>query len=63
MCEKTFIGFGKRKELENIFIEWTKRNEAANTAFNVITFLETYNLLNRENVSKFLEEKKNENKF
>lgn len=57
------IWFSQRKELENKYKERVKENKVADSIFNVISFLEAYNLLNRRNVDKFLKEKKNENKF
>lgn len=48
------LWFNKRKELEQKYNEWIKENNAKDTAFNVITFLEGLNLLNREKVREFL---------
>lgn len=57
------IWFSQRKELENRYKKWIKENKVADSIFNVISFLEGYNLLNRKNVNKFLKEKNNGNKF
>lgn len=52
------LWFNKRKELEQKYEEWIKENNAKDTAFNVITFLEGLNLLNREKVREFLNKEK-----
>lgn len=52
------LWFNKRKELEQKYEEWIKENNAKDTAFNVITFLEGLNLLNREKVREFLKNKR-----
>jgi len=52
------LWFNKRKELEQKYNDWIKENNAKDTAFNVITFLEGLNLLNREKVREFLKNKR-----
>lgn len=51
------IWFAQRKELEQKYKEWVKQNDLKDGAFNVISFLEAYNLLNREKVRKFISKK------
>ena len=46
-----------RKKLEEEYMKWVKQEKVANCPFNVITFLEIKDLLNREKVVKFLESK------
>ena len=47
--------FNKRKELEKRYYEWIRDGNIKDCPFNVITFLAAYNLINEENVTKFLE--------
>ena len=64
----TFLFFSDRKRLSEEYTKWLKENNAKDCAFNLVTFLEMNDLLNRKNVVKFLEseglkvgEKNNEN--
>lgn len=52
------LWFTQRKELEQKYNEWIKENNVKDTAFNVITFLEGVDLLNREKSIKFLNKEK-----
>lgn len=52
------LWFSQRKELEQKYNEWIKENNAKDSAFNVITFLEELDLLNREKSIKFLNKEK-----
>ena len=47
--------FNKRKELEKQYFDWIRYSNIGGCAFNVITFLAVYDLINEENVDKFLE--------
>ena len=49
--------FNYRKKLEEEYMKWVKQEKIANCPFNVISFLEIKDLLNREKVVKFLESK------
>lgn len=49
--------FSCRKKLEEEYMKWVKKEKVANCPFNVISFLEMNNLLNRKKVVKFLESK------
>lgn len=46
--------FSKRMELSNIFDEYARLHEIADTSFSVITFLVKNDLLNENKVEKFL---------
>ena len=46
-----------RKELAEEYMKWIEQEKISNCPFNVITFLELKDLLNREKVIKFLESK------
>lgn len=48
------VWFKQRKQLEEAYNKWLKEYEADNSPFNVITFLAFKELLNAEEVSKFL---------
>lgn len=47
--------FNKRKELERQYYDWIKDSNIKDCPFNVITFMTAYDLINEENVTKFLE--------
>ena len=49
--------FNDRKKLEEEYMKWVEQEKVANCPFNVISFLEIKDLLNREKVAKFLESK------
>lgn len=49
--------FNCRKKLEEKYMKWVKQEKVANCPFNVISFLEIKNLLDRKKVIKFLESK------
>ena len=51
-----FICFSDRKKLEKIFKEYCKINNIPESLFNLITFLQIKELLNRKNVKKIVEE-------
>lgn len=51
------IYFSDRKKLEEKYKKWVKQEKVANCPFNVISFLELNNLLNRKKVFKYLESK------
>lgn len=48
------LWFNQRKELEQKYKEWTTESNVADSGFNLITFLEINNLLDRIQVKKFL---------
>lgn len=48
------LWFHDRKKLDEEYKKWVKQNHVADTSFNVITFLEMKNLLNRGKVIKYL---------
>ena len=52
------LWFTQRKELEQKYNKWIEENNVKDTAFNVITFLEGLNLLNREKAIIFLNKEK-----
>ena len=49
--------FNYRKKLEEEYMKWVKQEKVADCPFNVISFLEIKDLLDREKVVKFLESK------
>lgn len=52
---KGFLFFGDRKKLEDAYREWLSTGEnIADTAFNVITFLEINDLLDYKKVKKYI---------
>ena len=51
------IWFNKRHQLAKCFESWAKENQAAICPLNVITWLLTDNMLNEENVLKYLDKK------
>ena len=48
------VWFSERKALENKYREWIKKNNIADTRFNLITFLQFAELLDEEKIEKFL---------
>ena len=55
--KKSTYQFSYRKKLEEEYMKWVEQEKVANCPFNVISFLEMKDLLNREKVVKFLESK------
>jgi hypothetical protein len=53
----TMLFFIQRKKLEEKYMKWVEQEKVANSPFNVISFLEINDLLNREKVVKFLKSK------
>ena len=48
--------YDKRKRLAKLFEEWRKKDNLADSAFNVITFLHGNNLIDEEKTLEFLAE-------
>ena len=48
------LWFTDRKKLNDEYKKWAKQNSAADSSFNVITFLEAKKLLNVQKVKKYL---------
>ena len=48
------LWFTHRKQLEKAYMKWVEKEKAANCPFNVITFLEIKNLLDRDKVIEYL---------
>ena len=49
--------FTDRKKLSEKYMKWIEQEKVSNCPFNVISFLELNDLLNRKKVIKFLESK------
>lgn len=52
------LWFSARKQLDDIFNEWVKKENLSNCSFNVISFLVGKNLLDEAKVIEFLKEPK-----
>ena len=60
---KGFLFFGDRKKLEEEYYKWLRENKGvADVPFNLITFLDSKNLLDYKRVKKYLKDN-NEFKF
>ena len=50
-----FICFSDRKKIEKMFIEYCEQNSIPKSLFNLITFLQIKDILNREKMKELLE--------
>lgn len=58
---KNYICFSDRLQLETAFKNYCKTNRIPTTNFGLITFLQINELLNRNNVKKFIKKEEKEN--
>lgn len=56
VIKPSFICFSDRKKIEKTFIQYCEKNNIPKSLFNLITFLQIKELLDRKNMKKFLEE-------
>lgn len=47
--------FNKRRELERQYYDWIRDGNIKDCPFSVITFMDAYELIDEEKVTKFLE--------
>ena len=52
--------FSQRLKLQDLYLEWCKKNNTADTPLSVVTFLHINGLIDDGKANKFLEEHKNE---
>lgn len=48
--------FSQRLKLQDLYLQWVKRNNVADTPFSVITFLHSNSLIDDEAANRYLEE-------
>ena len=53
---QTPLYFKRRMELSTLYLQWIKKNNLLDTSLNVITFLESHDLLNRGKCRQFIKE-------
>ena len=47
--------FSQRLKLQDLYLEWCKKNNVADTPLSVVTFLHINDLIDDERANKFLE--------